>query len=287
MLHNLIDIASKGGNYLLNVGPTSEGLIPGPSVERLAEVGKWMKANGEAIYGSSASPFKRLAFGRCTQKPGKLYLEVFNWPEDGNLVVPIGNKVSKAYLLTARSKDLKVAATDGGAQISVPAAAPDPIASVVVVEINGQPQVIETTTVFRQDASGAIKLLAADADIKGSTAQLEARGGQPNIGFWSNRRDYVQWPVQVERPGTFDVELSYACEPGSEGNEFSVVAGDEKLTGKIAATRSWDNFTVTNLGTLKLDQTGSTVIAIKPANTPMTGAALMNLRSLVLKPSGK
>ena len=69
LLHNLIDIASKGGNYLLNVGPTSEGEIPEPSVERLAAIGKWMKVNGEAIYGTTATPFTQpLAWGRCTKK---------------------------------------------------------------------------------------------------------------------------------------------------------------------------------------------------------------------------
>ena len=50
LIHNLVDIVAKGGNYLLNVGPTAEGLIPGPSVERLASIGKWMKVNQEAIY---------------------------------------------------------------------------------------------------------------------------------------------------------------------------------------------------------------------------------------------
>ena len=52
LVHNLVDIAAKGGNYLLNVGPTAEGLIPAPSVERLAGMGRWMKTNGEAIYGA-------------------------------------------------------------------------------------------------------------------------------------------------------------------------------------------------------------------------------------------
>jgi len=142
LIRNLIDIASKGGNYLLNVGPTAEGLIPAASVERLAEVGKWMKVNGEAIYGTSASPFKKLPWGRCTQKPGKLYLHVFDWPK-GDLVVPgLKNRVAKAYLLSDASRAaLPVAAGENGVSVKLPADAPDKIASVVVLEIEGQPEV--------------------------------------------------------------------------------------------------------------------------------------------------
>ena len=81
LLRNLIDIVSKGGNYLLNVGPTGEGEIPEASVERLAAMGQWMQTNGEAIYGTTASPFKRLPWGRATEKPGKLFLHVFEWPQ--------------------------------------------------------------------------------------------------------------------------------------------------------------------------------------------------------------
>ena len=69
LVQNLVDCASKGGNYLLNIGPTSEGVFPQASVERLADIGKWMKVNGEAIYGSTASPFKRLTWGRCVKMP--------------------------------------------------------------------------------------------------------------------------------------------------------------------------------------------------------------------------
>src|SRR6202034_199286 len=97
---NLIDCASKGGNYLLNIGPTSEGVFPDASIERLKEIGDWMKVNSAAIYGTSASPFKeQLPWGRCTQKNAKLYLSVFDWPADGKLQVPLSNEKSRAWLL--------------------------------------------------------------------------------------------------------------------------------------------------------------------------------------------
>ena len=141
ILHMLIDCASKGGNFLLNVGPTAEGLIPDPSVERLGQVGKWMAVNSESIHDTQASPFPKLAFGQCTQKPGKLYLHVFNWPRDGKLTVPVSNKVTRAYLMADPAKSLQVSGGNG-VTIHVPSSAPDPIASVVVVEIQGTAAVV-------------------------------------------------------------------------------------------------------------------------------------------------
>ena len=139
LLHKLVDIASKGGNFLLNVGPTAEGLIPGPSVERLAAIGKWMKVNGESIYGTTASPLGKVPWGRCTAKTGKLYLHVFDWPANGRLEVSgLKNKVKKAYLL-ADKKQAKLPVTRQDAEkvvITVPSPATDPVDTVVVLEIN-------------------------------------------------------------------------------------------------------------------------------------------------------
>jgi alpha-L-fucosidase len=136
IIRNLIDIASKGGNYLLNVGPTAEGLIPEPSVERLAAVGKWMRVNGESIYGTTASPFThQLEFGRATSKTGRVYLHVFEWPAAGHLRVPAWNKVvTKAYLLSTPKKSLKFDLTVDGVTVHLPTQAVDPIATVIVLE---------------------------------------------------------------------------------------------------------------------------------------------------------
>jgi alpha-L-fucosidase len=142
LLHNLIDIASKGGNYLLNVGPSSEGEIPPESVERLREIGAWLKVNGEAIYGTSASPFGKLPFdGRCTQKPGKLYLHIFVWPKHGTLLVPVSNKIRAAYLLSKPSEKFNVTSENDGAYID-PTSDFQQDTAVIVVEIEGEPRVM-------------------------------------------------------------------------------------------------------------------------------------------------
>ena len=137
LLRKLADIASKGGNFLLNVGPTSEGLIPGASVERLAAMGDWMEVNGESIYGTTASPLGEVPWGRCTAKPGKLYLHVFDWPANGKLEVPgLKDHVRKAYLL-ADKKRAKLPVTRSGDTlvVTVPEKAPDRINTVIVLEI--------------------------------------------------------------------------------------------------------------------------------------------------------
>jgi alpha-L-fucosidase len=144
LIRNLIDIASKGGNYLLNVGPTAEGLIPPQSVERLRGIGRWMQVNGASIYGTQASPFASTPWGRCTRKATadgtNLYLHVFQWPADRKLPVPgLQNRVQRAYLLADDDKqDLAVDASDQGVMVQLPASAPDPVCSVVVLETAGE-----------------------------------------------------------------------------------------------------------------------------------------------------
>ena len=142
LVRNLVDIASKGGNFLLNVGPTSEGLIPGPSVERLKEMGAWMKVNGAAIYGTSKSPLPaQPAWGRVTAKDGKLYLHVFDWPADGRLTVS-GLKAapqSARLLAAAAGKSLPMAVPveanfQYGTTIQLPRQPLDPMDTVVVLQ---------------------------------------------------------------------------------------------------------------------------------------------------------
>jgi len=175
LIRMLVDIASKGGNLLLNVGPTSEGLIPEPSIERLKSVGAWMKVNGEAIYGSQASPFKELEWGRCTQKihgeNTSLYLHIFDWPADQKLVVPgIYNQPVNAWLLSDRQKNkLPAYRHEDAIIIEVAKNAPDSMNTVIVLEIHGKPDVSNPP------------LIIAEHDIFIDNLQVEIVSDRENV----------------------------------------------------------------------------------------------------------
>jgi alpha-L-fucosidase len=152
LLRNLIDIASKGGNYLLNIGPDSKGVVPAPEVERLQQVGKWLKVNGEAIYGTSATIFdtptgtfsaEKDKRGnpkfiptwdwRSTTKGNKVYIEIFDWKGSFH-VDKMSRKVTSAYLLADKAhKPLKLTQNGTALDVQLPAQALDPIATVLVL----------------------------------------------------------------------------------------------------------------------------------------------------------
>jgi alpha-L-fucosidase len=139
LIHKLVDIASKGGNYLLNIGPKPDGTFPQESIERLKQIGQWMYVNGESIYGTTASPFPGLSWGRCTKRIDDnkviLYLHVFDWPTEGKLRIPkMESKALNAYLLADKAP-LKIISSKDGIAVEVPKDPLNPIDTVVVLEV--------------------------------------------------------------------------------------------------------------------------------------------------------
>ena len=135
LIQNLVDIVSKGGNFLLNIGPDGQGLFPPESVERLAAMGEWTKVNGESIYGAKASPYDRPNWGRYTSKSGTLYAHVFDWPSDGRITIDRSQKVVKAWMLADPNSLLEIESTRKGDVIVLPKASPDANAAVVKIQV--------------------------------------------------------------------------------------------------------------------------------------------------------
>ncbi|MFB9052671.1 alpha-L-fucosidase [Formosa undariae] len=135
LIEKLVDIVSKGGNFLLNIGPDGFGRFPAESIRRLEAMGQWTKKNGEAVYGASASPYEKPKWGRYTQKDGVIYAHVFDWPEDGLLKLNKDIKVKRATLLTDPKTELNALGTSRELLIDVPQLAPDATVSVVKIEL--------------------------------------------------------------------------------------------------------------------------------------------------------
>lgn len=131
LIRKLVDIVSKGGNYLLNVGPTGEGVIPQPNVERLEAMGRWLAVNGEAIYGTQPGPLQGRADLRSTRKKGTIYLHIFDWPTGGQIQVR-GVTAQSARLLDG-GEALHIRHNNGVLVIDGPASAPDAVVSVIAL----------------------------------------------------------------------------------------------------------------------------------------------------------
>lgn len=143
LIRNLSDIASKDGNYLLNISPTAEGEIPAPQIERLRAIGKWMKTNGEAIYATHGGLYgKPLDWGCTTYKRGPggattLYAHVWNWPAYGKILLPGVTKLPKSGRVLAGGAAVAASVAGDSLVLTLPGVAPDPDSSVVVLEFDG------------------------------------------------------------------------------------------------------------------------------------------------------
>ncbi|MCA9238706.1 MAG: alpha-L-fucosidase, partial [Planctomycetales bacterium] len=275
LIHNLVDIVSKGGNYLLNVGPTAEGEIPQESIDRLREIGKWMQVNGPAIYATTASPCRKPAWGRLTQKPGRLYLHVFDWPTDGALVVPVECQVTACHLLADKSQELSVESTDEGLVVHTPDAAPDAICSVIELRVEGQPT--EVLRRVQPSADGSLVLTAADALPDGGV-QVEQIDGQQNLGYWTDSSDFVQWHAIAAKPGKHQATAEVAS---LDDSRLAITAGGKPTSAKVSATGSYHDFAVQQLGVVDIPKAGEVTVKITPQED---GWQAINLRRLVLTP---
>ncbi len=131
LIRNLIEIVSKGGNYLLNIGPDAEGAIPQPSIQRLEAMGAWLEAHGESIYGTQPGPLQGMDGYRTTQKGDTIYLHVFDWPASGRLILPELDAQSASWLDASLDAPLSVKCVGGSSTILGPAAAPNEHVTVI------------------------------------------------------------------------------------------------------------------------------------------------------------
>jgi alpha-L-fucosidase len=265
LIHMLVDIASKGGNLLLNVGPTAEGIIPDSSAVRLEQIGNWMKQNGESVYGTSASPFFKLPWGRCTQRQENgntiLYLHVLNWPKDQVLKIPgLKAKIQDVYLLTNPKQKFAWKFENGNVLIHAPSVIFDPINTVIVVKTKGYLKITSNMPTLKD---GKIELPAEFSDIHnpgyGIHAVLHGSGDKAVIKNWSDSRVQVEWMFNVSEPGIYKIESLMKTKAICGIN---IGVGEQNIKTEIQP--SDDKFEVVLLGQIQISEPGNKVLNITP-----------------------
>ncbi len=218
LVRTLTDVVSKGGNFLLNVGPTSDGVFPQACIDRLMAIGRWMKTNGEAIYGTDAGPFAHLPWGRCTEKViqrgTRLYLHVFDWPGDGRLIVPgIANEAHKAYLLAdPEQTPLGITRVEDALAIAVPRVPPDSVNSVVVLDVDGAPDVVEPPDIEAEAPVFTDSLSVTASSLnKSVTVRYTLDGGTPTA-----RSPLVDGRITIHESSSISARCFRGETPASE-----------------------------------------------------------------------
>lgn len=307
LIRNLIDIVSKGGNYLLNVSPTDEGTVPPEQIERLKAIGAWLKVNGESIYGckptifgaesgayaagerdkSGAPVFKTEWKWRCTTGRNRIYLHLFEWPKGSFTLNDVPNPIVRAYLLAdPKKKPLQIEQQDGSVKIDLPDAAPDAIASVVVLVTDGELIRPEVET-LSQAIDGSLELGAEYAALLNGGDQapvLKFQGVKTGITSWTRPGDYVEWNAKIKTPGKFKVFLSYSQGVNETNAGFLFSAGSQTLSGALEPTGGWGTYKSAEIGTVAIPEAGTVTISLKPVDLDKN---FCNLRSVMLVPTNE
>ncbi|MEM7311548.1 MAG: alpha-L-fucosidase [Planctomycetota bacterium] len=286
LIRNLADIASKGGNYLLNVSPTGDGTLLPQAVERLEAIGEWMKVNGESIYGTTASPLAKLKWGRCTQKKTAdgttLYLHVFDWPENGEIMVPgLKSQTTGVYLL-ANGERLDLRHTDDGVIVSVPNKPLNEINTVIALQAASPLEIERQVASSVASNDGVITLEAESAFLHNNEGSRDVRvrgeEGNRSIGYWTDPHASVEWSFEIKRAGTYEILAELAIE--SANSSFLVEVAKQKLPVRAKSTGGYGNYEKRKIGNVSIGKTGSHSMTIRP---DVSGWQPVNVRRVTLK----
>jgi alpha-L-fucosidase len=283
VIHRMVEIVGKGGNYLLNIGPMADGTVPAVSVATLQRLGDWMKANGESIYGTIASPLREQPWGRSTVNGNRVYLHVFSWPADGKLRVPgLKNSVHDAYALTAPERKLATTRENGTDIITLPARATDENDTVIVLRLDGPPIVDPPTVTQGSDVPFELDYLAAVT--AGKAVKRFNREGKFHIAKWTGPGDLIRWHLLISQAGEYHVRIRYSAPAESQGYHYVIAVAGQTMSGSVIATGEGYRYQTFDLGTLQIRKAGPQVVEIKPAAE--YGHNLMFFQSVELAPVG-
>ena len=284
-IRTLSKIASRGGNFLLNIGPKADGTVPEYEVQALHGIAEWMKVNSAAIHGTLPTPFVRLPWGECTRSEGRLYLHVGEWPTDGQLLIPgLNSTLTRVYPLDAtllasadQPAGCNFAKTEEGWKIDLSAMREDPNLTIIVAEYEGALDI--TDPIIRPALIPEPTII-----IPGELALKQEKYGK--VSYRSILRDYSRkWDIDVPETGRYAVSICYDMKidekefklstdsgsslhfvltgDGSRSIRQQIIDGNENPSGPKADRTAAKGRTV-EAGFIEFDHTGRTSIILGP-----------------------
>jgi len=297
-IHLIASAASRGGNLLMNIGPKGDGSFDVKDLAILQGIGKWMQKNGESIYGTTKSPFPYHSWGVSTIKKNKIYLHVFDWPEDGKLFVSGFAKITGAKLLADPSKKILIQSMPSGDLVLiVPKHAPDNINTVIVCDWEGQssPDSIH----FIVPNTKKERFLAFDADQTGSGFSYgDGKTNRYYVEGWKSMEQKLSWTLRTinESPKNYRLIIKYLASEESSGGKYalnvdqlfnsdwSVMKSKYSLSKTVVTSSKGTDPIVEDLGIIQL-RDGTYRITIQPVN--IEKSELMKLLEVQLIPLDK
>jgi len=232
----LVQVVSRGGNFILNIGPEGDGSIVPYEADVLHGIGNWMAIRGEAVYSTEPQPFRHLDFGYATTKPGSLYLFVKDLPEDGQLHLPgLRTKLQHACVLgDPQCASLPITQDESGAAIATGPmkAALQRVAAIhgegssflpVIVVTFSRPLHVQPDTIAPQ-VDGSIVLKASQAD---HFMNYNGRGYEAPSTLYK-----LRWNVAA-KPGSYRVALRYRSKSQNAG--AVVMVNGKSIAARFAA----------------------------------------------------
>lgn len=249
ILDRVVATVARGGTYMLNVGLRGDGTIPERAAEPLREAGEWIRRYPQVVYGADASPWQHsLPWGDVTVMDDRLFLAVFEWPRSGELHLSgLKNKIKSVKLLQPEGKGKALTHNRSGSWtcISVPAVAPDPLVSIIEVQLEGKPDVDPTHGL---DPEIRTVIEADFATVEG--VELKPKKWMEKFGEWKHIEQisgwsddsYAEWEVDVLEPGAYQVDLTYSGE-GRLVWGVSVVGG-ESIQNQQNSSHNYQSFPI-------------------------------------------
>ncbi len=279
VLQTLVDVVSKNGNMLLNIPIRGDGSIDEKETKLLEDLAAWMKVNEAAIFGTR--PW--LACGenkpnpayeeprssqdiRFTIKGHKLYALALGWPANQKLTVRSlastkDNSVGTIHdvKLLGHSGRLEWARSEHGLVVNLPRQ--KPCEHVFALEITGQDLKPVPVDVFvTPDADGRIVLLGKRIKNHGDIQRFDC---WKEFAYWENPANYISWDLRIEKPGRYDLKITYGCAPECQGRQCTYEIAGQTLKFAAKGTGSWWDLTTEKLGSVSFGQAGLHTLTVK------------------------